>query len=221
LRLAVRRLRLIGVALLGTYAHATPLTFEQLLKRRRQHARSRRPRVEPHAPQVDEDLVVLRGGGARQLTAAHAGAPAFGHLGEVALARALGLVTAQQAGQVDVDDEQLAVETVAGGARVLLQDRLEGEAHLGDVLARGGVERLLHDRLLGAAGAAEGALQGRVRAQARLDLREAVRAGKDRDERVRELLRGRVLDGLLSYPDVLFDDVEQLEGADLRAESGQ
>jgi hypothetical protein len=47
---------------------------------------------------------------------------------------------------------------VAGGFTVLLEDGVEGSAHLFDVLCRAGVEGVLHDRILGAGCAPEGPL---------------------------------------------------------------
>jgi hypothetical protein len=83
--------------------------------------------------------------------------------------------------------------------------------HLAHVLDRAGVERLLHDRLLGARAAAESPLQRGIRAHPRVDLSQSMSTGEDSDESVRELLDGSMLDGLLPDPDVLGDGFKELQ----------
>jgi hypothetical protein len=53
------------------------------------------------------------------------------------------------------------------------------------VLCRAVIERLLHDRLLGARGATESALQCRITSQPRVDLAQTMRAAEDRHKRIR------------------------------------
>ena len=101
------------------------------------------------------------------------------------------------------------------------EDDVECLLRLRDVLRRAGVEGALHDRLLGAGGAAEGALKRRVGAQAGVDLGEAVRTGEDGDEGVIELLDGCVPDGLLLDLDRLLDGGEELERLELEAEGSE
>lgn len=76
------------------------------------------------------------------------------------------------------------------GEAVPPEDEIERLHHLGDVGRGASIERRLDDRLVGAGPAAEGALEGRVRAQAGVDFREAVSAGEDRDQGVFQLLQG-------------------------------
>ncbi len=87
--------------------------------------------------------------------------------------------------------------------------------HLRHVLFRAGIERLLHDRLLGATCSPEGTLQRLIRSDAGVDLAESVSAGEDGDEGVLQLLYRLMPHRLLQDADFLRDGVEELERFDL------
>jgi len=107
------------------------------------------------------------------------------------------------------------------GEALPLKDEIERLHHLGDVGRGASIERRLDDRLVGAGPAAEGALEGRIRAESSVDLGEAVRAGEDRDQGVFKLLQGRVLDRLLMDAKLFPDRREQVERAELDPDGGQ
>jgi hypothetical protein len=67
----------------------------------------------------------------------------------------------------------------------------------------------------------KGALHGRVRPDPGVDLNEPVRPGQHGDEGVRQLLHRRMLDRLLPDADALRNCIEELQRADLQAESAE
>lgn len=93
--------------------------------------------------------------------------------------------------------------------------------HLPDVLLSASVKRFLDDRLFGTRGAPKGALQGFISVHSGVDLRETVRAGKNRDEGVGQFFQRRVTHRLLFNLDVCSDGVKELQRANLDAESGE
>ena len=87
--------------------------------------------------------------------------------------------------QVNVEQQQQALPIVVPvGPGVCAEDRVHRLFHLPDVLAGAPRERLLRDRLLGAARAPEGALRGRVRPAPGVQFIRPVRPGQDGDEGV-------------------------------------
>ena len=83
------------------------------------------------------------------------------------------------------------------------------------------VEGILYHRLFGTSLAAKSALQGQIRAQAGVDLDQAMCASQDGDEGVVEFVERRILHTLLSNLDSVADGTKQIDLAQMQAQSGQ
>ena len=71
---------------------------------------------------------------------------------------------------------------------VLAINAIHRVLHLGHILRRAAIKRLLHHRLLGTLPSSKGQLQGRICSQARVDLDHAMGPRKPGDEAVIELV---------------------------------
>jgi len=119
--------------------------------------------------------------------------------------------TAWQATHVHIQQLEASLVIVPIPSTVLPVDQIQSMLHLSDILIRTSVQRLLHDRLLRIRLASKGALQGRIRSQARIDFYHPVGSGQQADPSIIELVRRRMLDGFLPNLDLGTDRAKQIE----------
>src|SRR5258706_7734450 len=115
----------------------------------------------------------------------------------VALGGKSGFGAARQATHVHIQQVETSLVLVLIPATVLSVDHTQRLLHLPDILIRTRIQRLLHHRLLCRRLASKGVLQGRIRAQARVDFHHPVGSGQQADKGVIELIHWRMFDSLL------------------------
>ena len=104
---------------------------------------------------------------------------------------------------------------------MLAIDRVQRLFHLLHILGGTGIQGVLHHRLLGTATPPEGALQGAISPQTRIDLDESMSPGQQANKGVVEFVGRAILDRLLCNLHALLNRLKHFQFSQLDANGGQ
>src|SRR5437660_8643106 len=126
-----------------------------------------------------------------------------------------------QTTHINIEHLEAGLIVMLKALTVLAIDAVERLFHLLHILGGTGIQGVLHHRLLGTATAPEGALQGAIRSQARIDLHQAMGSWKPADKGVVEFVARAILDRLLCNLHTLLNRLKHLQFSQLDANGGQ